>query len=125
MESKQRHGCVTSWLVFMIVINSVTAILYLFAGDMVAKNLPGGIPTPMLILLAIVCICNVVFSTFLFLWKRWAFWGFAATSVVTFIINLSIGIGIVQSVMGLIGIAVLYGVLNIKKADVAAWDHLE
>ena len=125
MENKQRHGCVTAWLIFMIVINSLTAIVYLFAGDMISKNLPDGISTTMLILLAIVCICNVVFSIFLFQWKKWAFWGFAVTSVVTFIINLSIGTGIGQSVLGLIGIAVLYGVLNIKKDNIAAWDNLE
>jgi hypothetical protein len=125
MENKQRHGCVTAWLILIIVMNSLTAILYLFAGDMIAKNFPGGISTTMLILLAIIGICNVVFSIFLFQWKKWAFWGFAVTSIATFIINLSIGTGILQSVLGLVGIAVLYGVLNIKKDEIAAWDHLE
>ena len=45
--------------------------------------------------------------------------------IAAFIINLSIGVGIGQSVFGLVGIAVLYGVLQIKKDNIPAWDKLE
>ncbi|MFH1051234.1 MAG: hypothetical protein V1779_09955 [bacterium] len=125
MENKQRHGCVTAWLILMIIANSLVAILYLFNGEMISQNLPGGISNSMLILLAIIGICNVVFSVFLFQWKKWAFWGFIISSLVSFIINLTIGIGIGQSVFGLVGIAILYGVLQIKKDNVSAWSNLD
>jgi hypothetical protein len=68
---------------------------------------------------------NVVFSVMLFLWKKWGFWGFIITSIGAFAINLSIGLGVGQSIAGLVGIAVLYGVLQIKKDNISAWANLE
>ena len=122
---KQRHGCVTAWLVLMIIANSLTAILYLFASDMITKNLPENVSTPMIILLGVIGISNVIFSILLFQWKKIGFWGFALTSVGALIINLSIGLGIGQSLFGLAGIAILYGVLQIKKKNVTTWENLE
>ncbi len=124
-NSKQRHGCVTAWLIFMIIANSLTAILYLFAGDMIAQNLPGGISNSMLVLLAILGVGNVIFSILLFKWMKIGFWGFLATSIAGLVVNLSIGLGIMQSLFGLVGITVLYGVLQIKKDNVSAWTNLE
>ena len=123
--SKQRHGCVTAWLVLMIIANSLTAILYLFASDIITKNLPGNVSTAMIILLGVIGIGNVIFSVLLFQWKKIGFWGFTITSVGALIINLSIGLGIGQSLFGLVGIAILYGVLQIKKENVTTWKNLE
>jgi hypothetical protein len=122
---KQRHGCVTVWLILMIVANSFTAILYLFGGDLVAQNFPGGISSSMLILLAIMGIANVIFSIQLFKWKKIGFWGFVLTSIGALIINLNVGVGIGQSLLGLVGLAILYGVLQIGNNGVPAWKHLE
>jgi hypothetical protein len=68
---------------------------------------------------------NVVFSILLFKWMKIGFWGFLITSIGALIINLSIGLGIGQSLFGLVGIAILYGVLQIKKDNVPAWDNLD
>lgn len=125
METKERHGCVSAWLVLMIILNSLTACIYLLAGDWLAKNSQVKIPDNMRILLAVLGIANVIFAIFLFQWKKWAFWGFAATAVGALVINLNIGLGVGQSLFGLLGIAVLYGVLQIKKDDVSAWKNLE
>jgi hypothetical protein len=122
--TKQRHGCVTAWLILMIVMNSLSAILYLFAGDMMARTIPG-ITTSTLIILAVLGIANVIFSALLFQWNKWGFWGFIFTSIGALVINLSIGIGFGRSLFGLAGIAILYGILQIKQNDVAAWDNLE
>ena len=124
-NQKQRHGCVTAWLIFMIIANSFSAILYLFAGDMIARNFPGGISNTMLLLLAILGIGNVVFSILLFKWMKIGFWGFLLTSIGALFINLIIGLGVIQSLFGLVGIAILYGVLQIKKDNMSAWDNLD
>lgn len=125
MESKQRHGCVTAWLIFMIIANSITAVSYLFMGDMISQNLPNPIPQPLLLTLAVVAIVNLILAIMLFQWKKWAFWAFAGTTVIALIINLYLGLGIGTSMFGLAGIAILYGILQIKQDGVAAWDHLE
>ncbi|NPA37348.1 MAG: hypothetical protein GXO47_10920 [Chlorobi bacterium] len=123
--TKQRHGCVTAWLILMIIVNSAIALLYLFAGDKVAQNFPGGIPKSILILLAVTGILNVVFAILLFKWKKIGFWGFLITGTITAIINFSLGLGVFQSLFGLTGIVILYGILQIKKDNVPAWENLE
>lgn len=125
METKQRHGCVTAWLILVIVANSITALIYLLAEELITQNLPVEIPTTLMIALSILGIGNVIFAIMLLNWRKTGFWGFVATSILGMIINLIIGLGVLQSLFGLIGIGILYAVLQIKKADVSAWNNLE
>lgn len=125
MKNEQRHGCVTIWLLLMIFSNSLAAVLYLFAGEIISHNFFDEISNKMLILLIVLSICNVVLSISLFRWKKWAFWGLVITGIGVFIINLSIGVGIGQSIFGLVGIAILYALLQIKKDNVTSWSNLE
>ncbi len=125
MENKERHGCVTAWLILMLVTNSIVAIIYFFARESVTDNLPGNVSESMILLLGLLSISNVGFAILLFRWKRWAFYGFVVTSLGAFLINLDIGLGIGQSLLGLVGIAILYGILQIKKHNTSAWDHME
>jgi hypothetical protein len=122
---KQRHGCVTAFLILMIVLNSIGALTYLFAGDTISKNIPGGVSDTMMISLAVLGVLNVVFAVMLYKWKRLGFWGFIITSMGAFAINMSIGLGIFQSISGLVGIVILFGVLQIKKDNISAWTNLE
>ncbi|MEO9849422.1 MAG: hypothetical protein ABJH72_20985 [Reichenbachiella sp.] len=125
MESKQRHGCVTAWLIFMMIANSFSAIAYLFMGESISQNLANPIPQPLMMALAIIGIANLIFSIMLFQWKKWAFWAFAVSSLFTLGINLSIGTEIGASLLGLSGAAILYGILQIKKDGVTTWENLE
>ncbi|MFC5195367.1 hypothetical protein ACFPH8_08525 [Bizionia hallyeonensis] len=122
---KQRHGCVTAWLILMIVVNAITALSYLIAGDSVSESFPGSVSNFTLIILALLGIANVIFAVLLFQWNKLGFWGFLSTSLVALLINLSIGIPIGQSLLGLLGIVILYAVLQIKREHVPAWDYLE
>jgi hypothetical protein len=83
------------------------------------------IPIYILSILGLIAIANVVFSLALFKWKLWGFYGFIVSSLASFIINLLIGTEAVQSVIGLIGIAFLYGVLQIKKNNISAWNYMD
>jgi len=121
---KQRHGCVTAWLIFMIIVNSLIAITYLFASNFILNTLPN-VSKTIIVLLGTFSVVNVIFSVMLLQWKKIAFWGFIGTSIVALVINLSIGMGIGQSLFGLVGIGVLYGILQIKKNNVTTWKNLE
>lgn len=123
--SKQRHGCVTAWLVLMLVVNSLTALLYLFFSDMVTSALPAEVSPSLILALGLVGIANVVFAVLLLRWKKIGFWGFLITSVATLLINMNMGVSIVQSMFGLVGIAILYGILQIKGNGKSAWENLE
>ena len=109
----------------MIIANSAVALIYLFAGDFIAKYSPNPMSTGTLILLAVLGIANVLFAVLLLKWKKLGFWGFVLTAVASLIINISIGLSVGQSLIGLIGIGVLYGILQIKQDNVSTWENLE
>ena len=122
-ETKSRHGCLTAWLVLMIVANSGSGLFYLLRGHTVRQSLPSapGWAIPVLIIFSFF---NLVCAIALFQWKKWGFWGFCFSSVVALGINLSAGLGIGMSLAGLIGIAFLYGVLQIGKEN-KGWPQLQ
>lgn len=113
-EGKQRHGCLTAWLILMIIVNAATALFYLLGSAAIKQNFPSA-PVWTFPVLAVVGIANVVCAVALFQWKKWGFFGFIATSIIAFVVNLTVGVNIVQASIGLVGVALLYGVLQIGK----------
>lgn len=121
--AKQRHGCLTAWLILLIVVNSLVAVVYLFASSMIKANLPNT-PAWAIPVLAVACIANVIFAIALFQWKKWGFFGFIGTTILALAINLSLGLSAFQIVPGLLGIVILYAVLQIGNED-KGWPQLE
>ncbi len=122
-DSKQRHGCLTALLIVMIVLNAATALFYLVGSAVLRDMLPNA-PGWLFPVLVVFSLFNLVCAIALLQWKKWAFWGFAATSIVGLVINLSIGLGIGKSLAGLVGLAVLYGTLQIGNEN-KGWPQLE
>ena len=120
---KRRHGCLTVYLVFMIIANSATALMYLVGAEDIRREMPeiSQWSFPVLIVGAIL---NLVFAIALLRWKEWGFWGFVATSVVIFLVNLSLGFSFGRALVGLLGVAILYGVLHIGK-ERKGWSQLD
>ena len=125
MESKQRHGCATAWLIVMIIGNSLTATVYLFASELITENSTVPISDDMILFMGMVGVLNLLFAVMLLQWKKWAFWGIAATTSITFATNLSLGLGVSNSILGFLGIIALFGILQIKKDGISTWDNLE
>ncbi len=119
---KQRHGCLTAWLTLMIILNSILSLVYLASA--VGASSQSRLPTFPLLLLSAVGIANVACAIALFKWKKVGFYGFIGTSAVAFFINISIGLGIGPSSIGLVGIGLLYGVLQIGNEH-AGWRQLD
>jgi len=122
-EGKKRHGCLTAWLILMLVANSVAALAYLLGRDAIQKQLPN-MPDWAFPVLVVMCLFNLACAIALFRWKKWGFWGFCVSSVIALAVNLSIGLGVGQSLCGLIGVALLYGVLQIGKEN-KGWPQLD
>jgi hypothetical protein len=124
-QEKKRHGCVTAWLILMIVANSIFALVYFFAQGMMTDAMPH-IPTYIFLVLGFLTLCNVGCAILLLQWKRLGFWGFIATAAVAFVINITYNIGGVGThISALVGIAILYGILQIRERNVSAWDNME
>ncbi len=122
-EVKHRHGCLTAWLVLMIIVNSAIALVYILGGAAIRQSYSSA-PGWAFTVLAVAGIVNVVCSIALLKWKKWGFFGFTATSAVTFAVNLMIGVPILQALFGLLGIAILYGILQIGK-EKKGWTQLD
>lgn len=122
-QTKQRHGCLTAYLVVMIIANSATSLIYLLGSEEIKQNMPI-MPDWAFLILVICCVFNLVCAIALFRWKKWGFWGFAGSAAVVFPINLAIGLGLGSALGGLIGVAILYGVLQIGKQR-NGWSQLE
>ena len=122
-DRKNRHGCLTAWLVVMIIANSATALTYLLGSGAIGETLPNmpGWAFPVLIVMSLF---NLVCAIVLFQWKKWGFWGFCASSVVALVVNLSIGLGVGPALVGLLGVLFLYGVLHIGKEN-KGWPQLD
>ena len=130
MTVRQRHGCLTAWLIFMIIANSVAGLANLYFGihpnvysDLTAQQGIKPISGLTFIILAILGVFNIICAIALLRWKKWGFYGILGTSVVACIINFSIGINIFSALAGFSGVAILYGVLNIGGEN-KAWGRL-
>lgn len=124
-QSKSRHGCLTAWLSLMLIGNALTALLYVFEGNVVMESFPGEISYTMVMLLTILGFANVACAFLMLKWKKIGFWGFLVTSFLTLIVNLNVGLSIGQALLGLIGIGILFGVLQIKQDGESGWENLE
>lgn len=122
-EGKKRHGCLLAYLIFLLVANSAAILMYLFFGGFIRDNQPG-LPIWALPVLIVFGIVNLICAIALFKWKKWGFWGYCISAAIVFIINIAIGLGVGQSVMGLVGVAILFGVLQIGREN-KGWPQLD
>lgn len=76
--------------------------------------------------IALITLCylaDIVFAVALLRWRKWGFFGFVVTTAISVFVHMSMGMGIVRSLYGFAGIAILYGVLEIGGAN-KAWGRL-
>ena len=107
---KKRHGCVTTWLVLMLISNLFAVLINFNAG---------------LSILAFLGLLGIVSTVFLFQWSKKGFFLFTLIAVVAFMLNLSYQVPIGTALMGLFSPIVLWAIFQFKSNDVSAWDNLE
>jgi hypothetical protein len=116
---KQRHGCLTATLLSMVVINSLTAIVSLFLN----RN-GSSLASWVFLSASVMGLFNVVCAIALFYWKKWGFWGFCASSILTLILNVSAGVRTGPALLGILGPLFLFGVLQIGNGN-KGWPQLK
>ena len=128
-DQKNRHGCLTAFLIFIIVVNSLVALMYLLSCAVFYHPQPE-IPEIPVWALAVKCffsLLNLVFSIALLKLKKWGFWGFLFSSIISLLLNPFKEFGLNRSfevAVVLFSIAVLYSVLHIGK-DNKGWLQLD
>ena len=125
-STKQRHGCLTAYLVVMLIANFGTLISYLvikYALQDSATDIPP-IPDWAFATLLTLGMGNIICVVAIFRWKLWGFWGFACLAFATLLVNLQLGFSFAEVVSDLTAIVFLYLVLNIGR-DNKGWPQLE
>jgi hypothetical protein len=97
--------------------------MYIAGREAIQQNLPNMPDWGFPVLIA-GGVFNLVCAIALFKWKKWGFWGFSLSACVVLFVNLAIGLSPAQAFGGLVGVAILYGVLQIGKTD-KGWPQLE
>jgi hypothetical protein len=123
MGNQDLHGCLIAWLILMIIGNAGIALIYLFLSDGIVAQVPD-LPVWALPVLGVMAVFNLACTIALFFLKKWAFWGLVGSSVVVLVINLTAGLGLGRSLLGLVTVAVLFAVLHIGEHR-KAWPQLE
>jgi len=117
-EGKKRGVLLTAWLIFMLIANTGVTIYYFLFGPLIMAMLPT-IPSWVIYALGIGALLNVVFTIFLFKWKKWAFFACCGMALFAMVINVAvIRLGI-TSILGLLGPVILWLLLRSK------WNYLE
>jgi len=125
VEPKKRHGCLLVYLILMLIANAFNSFVYLNPPTLPPEmtemaNVIGWLFPVM----ATVGLINLISTVAILKWKKWGFWLFTLTACVTICLNLYAGVSIGSSMFGLVGVAILYGVLQIG-GDKKGWTQLE
>ena len=122
MTRHKRHGLLTAYLVFKLVAYSLTLIAYLFASDRILALNPA-MPPWILSVFIVFCIVGLVSTSAIFEWRIWGFYVICALAIAGFILNLCAHLSPSKVFLGLLGPAVLYGLLRLGEND--AWSQLQ
>ena len=126
MKDNERHGCLTAWIILMIIVNSITSLVYIFGNTSILENPPLSISKEWLIVIGVFGLANIYFAINLWKLQKWSFWAFGISSFLIFSINIFLGLGFLKSLLGLLGIVFLYGILQIKNdSNRSGWDCLK
>jgi len=107
---KKRGGCLTAFLLFLIVVNAGTSLFYLLGADFLVSRLHG-FQTWQAYVLAAAGIINLVFLIMVYQWKKFGLYGIIGMSIIILAFNVYLGMG-ANAVLGLIGPIVLILVLR-------------
>jgi hypothetical protein len=120
---KQRLGCLTAWLVLMILANAFALVSVPLRFGSIKQLIPDA-PDWMIWPTFFLPVLNIVFAIALLNWKKWGFFGVLGTSLVAFALNIYLGIGIPYAVAGFAGVAILFALLRIG-GEQSGWSQLE
>ena len=120
-ELRQRHGCVTFWLWLVLLINAGVTLQYLAS----LVDADPQLPVAAVALLALLGACNAYAALLLMRWNKSGFYLFVVSSLVALAVNTTmLDLHPVQSVSSLVGIAIWWGVLQIRHDGRSAWSQM-
>lgn len=118
-----RHGCLTIYLVVLMLVGAVGTVMYLFLPEVIAQSNPE-IPPWARPIFAIVGIGQVTCALALWRWRKKGFYVFAAVSIPFAVWNATLTGSALTLAAGPIGVAIMWLALRTGGADRRAWERL-
>lgn len=115
---KKRHACLTLFLILMLY-GAFLNVWFIFGSSSWQDA-----SIWRLLFMGILIIIDVIWIIALFKWKMWGFWGYCLTSIAIILINLIFGEVSISAFRPLLGIVILYGVLQIG-GEKKGWTQLD
>tara|TARA_B100000579_G_C22145000_1_gene538256 strand:- start:11 stop:400 length:390 start_codon:yes stop_codon:yes gene_type:complete len=123
-NKKKRHWCLFAYLVLTLIANAFLSFVYFKTSTIQPQTAYQSlIPQWYFQVVGILCLFNLISAFAILKWKKWGFWLFTLTASIPLNLNLYFELSIVYSVGELIGVAILYGVLQIG-GDKKGWSQL-
>jgi hypothetical protein len=118
---RKRGGCLTAFLVLMLVVSPLYALLPLMPMSEGTKQILPKWPEWAIFLMGLLGLANFVFAIAIWKWKRWGVYGFAGTAIAFFVASIvREAIGILAA---LVGLAITIGIL--QKLVRPIWKKME
>ena len=123
-DQKKRHGCLTTYLIFMLFSGSF-AILFNLQSPQIFKQLYPDTPDWVFLFSLFLAVLNIICTIALFCWKKWGFWLYVVSVVIASFLNLLyFEASVLSPLFALVAIALIYAVLQIGK-EKNGWSQLE
>jgi hypothetical protein len=123
VSGRTRHGFTTFWLIVSLISFVITGSTYLFSPQVIIQYWDAS--RSLVLLFGIVSMVGVVGAILLLCWKKIGFWIYIGIAVASFFLNMALRLSIAQCLFGLVGIAIMWGVLQIRKNNKTTWEQLE
>lgn len=118
---KKRNKFISFWLGLMITLNTLGACFMLYG--LLTEDMYGG--TWMTVSMSFTL--NVLCALMLWKWMRWGYWLYIFSAVFVMVDDLiSAPLDMLPTLVGgVIGLLILYGILNLKKNGIPAWKQMD
>jgi hypothetical protein len=110
-QSPQRGGCLTAFLLLLIVAYPLLALSYWLGSALIKRAVPA-MPDWFSPVMALACLYDFAFAIAIWKWRRWGVFGYGVITVLVFVANLAIGWPLIRALPGLLGFLVLLGLLR-------------
>ena len=115
-ELKQRHGCLTTWLILLVIVNVGVAIVLMLLDNIDTTSKATYAMNAIIIVISVILLWN---------WKRIGFWIFVGVAVLGLIGSLLTG-DYKTAFQCIIPVAILWSVLQRKKDNhPSGWENMK
>jgi len=107
IETKKRGFWLTAFLLLMSIANLFTGFVYFSNPQVIIEAYPS-IPEGLVYAMGLLAAINFILAVAIWRWRKIGIWGFYASATLAFCINIYIGLGITNSLVGLIVVLIIY-----------------